>query len=308
GFFNPLLNDMRADSLDMPSLRGIRLTGPYGRDGRFGSLRLFTRNVIVNEFAGPEPTPFMLDALMAYMREFDFLPNSMITPDGNLTDLASDAARRGEILFNTEFESMNKQSCASCHNPTSNFLDRRAYDIGTAAPPYPGALMQAFDTPTLLGTASSGPYFHDGSQPTLAAVVNWFDNRYSLGLSVAELADLTAYVETVGGADEAYQYFDEVDTAFRLSFDELTTFASTLDTLLPMRDAQHALILIDTIAPDLASDASLMRNQAAKPDAYRLAGILTRVGDHIRADEWDAANGAWNEFKALQDAVAEGMY
>ena len=56
GFFNPLFNDHRDDSLDIPSLRGLRFTGPYGRDGRFASLRDFTRNVIVNEFAGAEPT------------------------------------------------------------------------------------------------------------------------------------------------------------------------------------------------------------------------------------------------------------
>ena len=42
----------------------------------------FTRNVIVNEFGGAEPTPFMLDALVGYMLEFDFLPNSMLTADG----------------------------------------------------------------------------------------------------------------------------------------------------------------------------------------------------------------------------------
>ena len=56
-FFNPRFNDRRNDSIDIPSLRGLRFTGPYGRDGRFASLREFTRNVIVNEFAGGEPTP-----------------------------------------------------------------------------------------------------------------------------------------------------------------------------------------------------------------------------------------------------------
>ena len=49
-FFNPLFNDRRADSINIPSLRGLRFTGPYGRDGRTSSLRDFTRNVIVNEF------------------------------------------------------------------------------------------------------------------------------------------------------------------------------------------------------------------------------------------------------------------
>ena len=36
-FFNPLFNDRRDDPVDIPSLRGLRFTGPYGRDGRFGS-------------------------------------------------------------------------------------------------------------------------------------------------------------------------------------------------------------------------------------------------------------------------------
>ena len=56
-FFNPMFNDRRTDPIDIPSLRGLRFTGPYGRDGRFASLRDFTRNVIVNEFAGESRRP-----------------------------------------------------------------------------------------------------------------------------------------------------------------------------------------------------------------------------------------------------------
>ena len=121
-FFNPIFNDRRDDPLDIPSLRGLRFTGPYGRDGRFASLRDFTRNVIVNEFAGPEPTPFMLDALVAYMQEFDFLPNSMLTADGRLTEAAPVAAARGEAIFNRPFKGLGNRSCASCHVPDGNFL------------------------------------------------------------------------------------------------------------------------------------------------------------------------------------------
>ena len=101
GFFNPIFNDQRGDSLDIPSLRGIRFTGPYGRDGRFGSLRNFTRNVIVNEFAGEEPTPFMLDALVTYMLEFDWQPNSLLNKDGTLNENAPAAALRGEVPSST---------------------------------------------------------------------------------------------------------------------------------------------------------------------------------------------------------------
>ena len=307
-FFNPIFNDQRNDPIDIPSLRGLRFTGPYGRDGRFASLRDFTRNVIVNEFAGDEPTPFMMDALVAYMLEFDFLPNAMLTPDGRLTETAPDAARRGEVIFNRPFAGLGERSCASCHVADSNFLDRQAYDIGSATPPYTGARAGAFDTPTLLGTTYTAPYFHDGSLPTLAAVVDWFDDTKSLGLTVVEREDLTAYLETVGAADEPYEIFDEKNTVFRLAFSELTTFASTLNTLLPRRDAEHILLLTDTVAADLAADASTMSNLAARPEIYALADRLAEVGTAVRSEDWEAAETSWAAFETQAAAIDERAY
>lgn len=307
-FFNPLFNDRRADSIDIPSLRGLRFTGPYGRDGRFASLRDFTRNVIVNEFDGEEPTPFMLDALLAYMLEFDFLPNAMVTAEGALTDRAPEAAWRGEKIFKRPMAGLDNQSCASCHTPSANFLDRRAHNIGSGGESYEGTRAGTFDTPTLLGTAYTAPYFHDGSLPTLASVVDWFNNTKSLGLSEGERSDLTAYLEAVGAADEPYESFDERNTPFRLAFEELTTFASTLDTLLPARDAEHTLLLIDTVAADLAADAGIMSNQSARPEIYRIAEILFAVGDAVRADDWETAEAHWTKFKAEAKAIDERVY
>ena len=304
-FFNPIFNDRRDDPIDTPSLRGLRFTGPYGRDGRFASLREFTRNVIVGEFGGDEPTAFMLDALMAYMLEFDFLPNSMLTPDGKLTDTAPEAARRGEVIFNRPMAGLGARSCASCHVPSANFLDRQAYDIGSAPSPYAGARAGAFDTPTLLGTVYTAPYFNDGSLPTLGAVVDWFDETKSLGLTDMERADLTAYIETVGAADEPYEIFDEENTVFRLVFSELTTFASTLDTLLPRRDAEHIILLTDTVATDLVKDASTMSNLSARPEIYALADRLNEVGAAARGGDWPTAEASWAAFQA-QTAELDG--
>ena len=304
-FFNPIFNDRRDDPLDIPSLRGLRFTG---RDGRFASLRDFTRNVVVNEFGGKEPTPFMLDALVAYMLEFDFLPNSMLTTDGRLTDTTQEAARRGEEIFNTPFARLGDRSCASCHVPDANFLDRQAHDIGSVAPGYEGARAGALDTPTLLGTAYTAPYFHDGSLPTLAAVVDWFDETKSLGLTEEDRADLTAYLETVGAADEPYEAFDTENTAFRLAFAELTTFASTIDTLLPRRDAEHILLLTDTVAADLSADASTMSNLPARPEVYALAERLAAVGAAVRVEDWEAAEASWTAFKSEADAIEERAF
>lgn len=308
GYFNPAFNNRRADSLDIPSLRGIRFTGPYGRDGRFASLRDFTRNVIVNEFAGPEPTPFMLDALEAYMLEFDFLPNGRIDGGGRLATGASAAARRGEAVFNTPFPGMDGKSCASCHIPSANFIDRRQHDIGSGRASYRNARDGAFDTPTLLGVRFSAPYFHDGSLPTLASVIDWFDRRFGLKLGRQHKADLLAYLEAVGDADEPYQKFDERETPFRLAFEELTTFASTLELLIPRRDAFHADLMLRTVATDLKADAAGMFNRAAIGKVHALADQLFAIRAAILAGDWDKAAEGWTTFKRSQEEYDADMF
>ena len=297
-FFNPIANDRRNDPLDIPSLRGLRFTGPYGRDGRFASLREFTRNVIVGEFAGDEPTPFILDSLVAYMLEFDFLPNNRLLADGQLSAGATASQVRGEVLFRQPFAQMDNQSCASCHIPSAAFLDRKTHDIGSVPLAYTDSRSGAQDTPTLLGTRFTAPYFHDGSLPTLASVVNWFNEQFDLKLSQENRADLTAYLEAVGDASDPYEIFDAENTSFRLMFEELTTFATTLNTLIPRKDAQHSLLLIDTVATDLIADASLMSNLAAKRDIYQLAETLRAVGNSITQNDWEAA---WIGFQAFSE-------
>ncbi len=192
--------------------------------------------------------------------------------------------------------------------PDGNFLDRQAHDIGSATPAYAGARAGAPDTPTLLGTAYTAPFFHDGSLPTLAAVVDWFDSTKSLQLTDADRADLTAYLQTVGAADEPYEAFDAKNTAFRLAFLELNTFASTLETLLPRRDAKHVLLLTDTVAADLAADASTMSNLATRPKVYALANRLSQVGAAVREKDWSAAEKSWAAFKKEAAAINEGAF
>lgn len=301
-FFNPYFNDQRADSLDIPSLRGIRFTGPYGRDGRFASLREFTRNVIINEFAGAEPTEFMLDALVAYMLEFDFLPNSFLNPNGTLTERASDAARRGEAIFNTRYDGMmGGMSCASCHIPGSHFADGNQWDIGSVSNPTdPYAFENYFDTPTLLNVNYTAPYFHDGSLQTLEAVVSWKNERFGMELSEQQLADLVEYVRAVGAADTPFEIFDEENTPFRLAWAELTTFASTLGSqLIPQRDAYHAILLIDTVAPDFRADATGLQNYDDAWMVFEVADKLDAIKAAIEQEDWGLAQSLFDEYASL---------
>ena len=300
-FFNPRFNDRRADAIDTPSLRGIRFTGPYGRDGRFGSLRNFVRNVIVNEFAGAEPTPLMLDALVAYLFEFDWLPNPKLNRDGSLAAGASPAARRGEQLFRQPFPTMGEMSCASCHDPAANFKDTRRHDIGTGSPSSRGAFDSAFETPTLLNVRFTAPYMHDGSLATLGEVIEWFDQRFSLQFTAQQKSDLLAYLEALGDGVEPFEMFDDEHTIFRLFWDELSTFASTLETLLPARDAFHADLLIDTVAPDLSADAAALVDTRQAPMVFELAALLRAIQESYRSGDWDAAAEQWQRWQRLAD-------
>jgi cytochrome c peroxidase len=292
-YFNSKFNDQRPDPIDIPSLRGLRFTAPYGRDGRFASLHDFTRNVIVNEFGGDEPSPLMLDALVAYQLEFDFLPAPFLDADGRLPPTAPEAARRGEALFHRPFEQMGGRACASCHLPDSHFTDNQVHDIGSAGMGSGSGFSGALDTPSLLGSRYTAPYFHDGALPTLGHVVAWFDDRFGLGLAAPERDDLTAYLEAIGTATEPFQAYDDELTPFRLMYDELMTFLSTLDTLIPEQDRAHADLLLRTVAADLEADAAAMTNRAAQAKVEGLVERLWQLRDVIARERWDEAALQW---------------
>ena len=301
-FFNPRFNDRRDDPLDIPSLRGLRFTAPYGRDGRTASLRDFVRNVIVNEFAGPEPSPLVLDSLVAYILEFDWLPAPHLLPDGRLKPTAPASAARGELLFNTEFAGLGNRKCSTCHIPSSNFIDGRQHDIGSGKPAGPDARDSFFDTPTLIGALYTAPYMHDGSLQTLGEVVAWFNDQHSLELSSAQQADLLAYLEAVGTADQPYEIFDDENTPFALAWSELSTFLTTLDTLIPSRDTDHAVLLIETVAGDLRLDLSMSRQPGQiAPQVYEIADKLDAIKVAIQANDWTRAAVLNDEYKLLAE-------
>jgi cytochrome c peroxidase len=122
------------------------------------------------------------------------------------------SAERGFDLFN------GKANCAACHNGWA-FTDSSFHDIGSAQNddvgrgkrfPNSVTLRYAFKTPTLRDVARRGPYMHDGSVPTLAAVIDLYDRGgidrpsrsaeiHPLSLSTVEKADLIAFLETLTG-------------------------------------------------------------------------------------------------------------
>jgi cytochrome c peroxidase len=193
------------DGLDnpvaIPSLRGVRFTGPYGHDGRIASLAEFSQGVVTTEFGGEPLDTRELSALVRYLQDLDFLPNEKLDEHNRLTGAAAEAAHRGEGIFNRSYPGFGGGSCATCHDPSSFFRDGKAHRMGTGDPPSPHAIEDGEETPTLLNTAETAPYFHDNRFATLGDVITWFDATYALHLSSTERDDLTAYVQAVGAVD-----------------------------------------------------------------------------------------------------------
>jgi len=293
--FNPKTDNGVLDPMTPPSLRGAKYLAPYGHDGRYGSLRLFIRNVIVNEFAGPEPQPQTLDALVAYVREISFLPNDKLA-SGRLTDKASDAAHRGEALFNKPFRTNAAMSCASCHQPTGAFVDHRVHDVGT------GGL---FKTPTLINANVNAPYFHDGRYDSYEQVVSYFDRHFDLGLKPGERSDLVAYLKAVGDADAPY-----TPGTVQLELDELAAFASVLDTAIPAHDKTVIALTVDSVGnewrelgenfpahSDTSVHGGLAERLKARGTVRGLVLSLRRVAMATADDDFDGAAQAYADYK-----------
>jgi di-heme cytochrome c peroxidase len=235
--FNPNADNFMLDPVRIPSLRGARYLAPYGVDGRMPSLRDFVRNVIVNEFAGPEPSAATVDAIVAYIQDIDFLANPNLGPAGRLVGKISERERRGEALFKKPFPHDPQLSCAGCHAPSGAFTDHQQHDVGS------GGL---FKTPTLRNADFNAPYFHDGRYDSYDQVVAHFDRVFDLGLSDQDRRDLVAYLTAVG--DGAQPYEREGAGA---SLKEVEDFASVLAVAIPAGDKETVSLAVDTIGSEL---------------------------------------------------------
>lgn len=304
--FNPQANNLALDAVRIPSLRGARYLAPYGNDGRTTSLREFVRNVIVVEFAGPEPSPAILDGLVAYIQDIDFLPNPSLGPGGKLTVEANDAERRGEALFRKPFPHDPGLSCAGCHDPSAAFLDHKQHDVGT------GGL---YTTPTVLNADFNAPYFHDGRYDTYQQVVGHFDTKFQLGLSAQDKADLVAYLTAVG---DGVQAIERDGAAARLQ--EVSGFVSVLAKAIPEHDNATIDLVVDTVGgelreltervPDRKNTIVLggvKRRNLARMALKEVVLTLRRIGNDAASGNYDTAAAEYRTYDRLMNAAVPAI-
>jgi len=223
-----------------PALWNLAWSEAYFWDGRAPSLEAQVRMPIVaaDEMAGDWPSILARlnadpDLLAAFQAAFP--GEATIAQDGVAKALASyvrslvsprtrfdawiegddDALKANEVRGFRLFT--GKAGCVLCHVGW-RFTDDRFHDIGlpgndAGRGAVPGGTpgLPAFKTPSLRELASSAPYMHDGSRPTLAAVVAHYADTFlkrpslapsirRLHLTAAERADLIAFLGTLSSA------------------------------------------------------------------------------------------------------------
>jgi len=307
--FNPKTDNGVLDPVTIPSLRGSRYQAPYGHDGRTGSLRDFVHNVIVNEFGGHEPSPQILDAIVVYIDDIDFLPNPDLDAAGHLKSNANDSARRGEALFTRPFPHNRTLSCAGCHVPSAAFVDHQAHDVGS------GGL---FKTPTLLNADFNGPYFHDGRFDNYAQVIEHFNRVFELNLSPRDRGDLAAYLASVGsGVRPEYQL-----SGLNVLEDE-NGFASVLDLAITQHDTAVVSLATRTVSDQLRDLAEhypapghcpapengqicggVEERRLARATLARLVERLQKAAAATDANDFDTAAAEYLSYRKLNVAAA----
>ena len=135
-----------------------------------------------------------LPALQAYQLTLTAPP-----PPAGSFDAA--AAVRGRVVFN------GTGTCSTCHSgPELTDANLRLHapsevvsepePAGTPSYASRSATKQ-YRTAPLRGVWQHAPYFHNGSAPTLEAVVQTYNARKSLGLSAADMSDLVEYLKSL---------------------------------------------------------------------------------------------------------------
>ena len=141
--------------------------------------------------------PDLVSAKLAPLREYQF---SLRAPEPIPGTFDRAAARRGHALFE------GTARCASCHLAGS-LSDVNAGKLHTAAevgqdPAYAQrSATKLYRTTPLRGLwhepQLKGPYFHDGSAPTLEATVDHYVTLFKLSLTAAQKRDLVEYLKTL---------------------------------------------------------------------------------------------------------------
>jgi len=166
---------------------GVSQMGGHGsfRDSRIGLLI--------------QQTPDLVTPKLAALLDYQLTLRAPKPADGSFNE---EAAQRGKRLFR------DQARCSTCHQGP-DFTDvisgpRRdapllhdATEVGMEPVYAARSATGKYRTTPLRALARHAPYFHDGSAPDLAAVVNHYDRLFGLNLTPAQKTDLVEYLKSL---------------------------------------------------------------------------------------------------------------
>lgn len=167
---------IQADALQTPVLAGrVALTAPYKWSGSDKTLAHSIRRTVAR-LGGAGLDAAQIAALVAYLEAL---------PAPRTPTLDPGAVARGKQVFDA-------WDCGDCHSGP-RYTDSQTHQFRS--------VFHVFDTPSLLGLAASAPYYHDGSAPTLQALLRGEGKVRGMsdfeGLTDAQRADLAAFLSSL---------------------------------------------------------------------------------------------------------------
>ncbi len=124
-----------------------------------------------------------------------FLRKGLVPPPRDKRELTA-KEKKGKQIFESA-----ETACVSCHPVDTEFTNRMPIPLPKVDPPagFEEEENLAFKVPSLLFTGGTAPYYHDGSMPTLKALI--YQNNDRMGktnqLSAEQKDALVAYLETL---------------------------------------------------------------------------------------------------------------
>jgi len=140
-------------------------------------------------------TPDLVTPKLPALREYQF---SLNAPGAVAGTFDAGAARRGKVVFDA--------TCSSCHlsgnlSDVNNGVLHAPADVGQSAAYADRSATKKYRTTPLRGLWHApqlkGPYFHDGSAPTLEAAVEHEAGVAKANLTEAQKKDLVEYLKTL---------------------------------------------------------------------------------------------------------------
>ena len=157
---------------------GLLATAPFHWEGDLSDVRALMNEVFTSRMSGFSASDADVTALGSWIQTLPAL---------HAVTATSAAAMRGQALFESD-----QVGCASCHSG-EHFTNNQNADVGTGG---------SFQVPSLHGLSARAPYMHDGCAKTLAERFapdcgGGDKHGHTSQLSAAQLADLTAYLDSL---------------------------------------------------------------------------------------------------------------